>query len=385
MTYHISLEKKEQSWSKASNLPRSLETKLKQYAFAVMYGISRRTKHRLLQTFTEEEILSFSEKEMKNYLSARELSAYMRNKPLFNIEETQKEWKVLEEKGIQFIYHTDEKYPAKLKQTADHPLALFYKGKMPEAEKAIAIVGSRIPTAYGVEMASYFAKELARNGVAVISGMAFGIDVAAHKGALEAGGATYGILGCGPDIVYPKENYYTYERMIEKGGIISEYKPGELPMSYRFPERNRIISGLSDGVLVVEAKAKSGSLITADQALEQGKDVFALPGRVTDPLSKGCNWLIREGAKMVTEPSHILEELFQLYENNEKNDNVLDNLLDNREKIVYDCLSLDPKTVEDIINETNFTVSEVISILFRLELNGYIRQVIRNHYIRQLL
>ena len=361
-----------------------MEQILKQYAFATMYGVSRRTKHRLLQTFSEEEILSFSENDMKNLLSAREMSAYMRNKPFFNIEETQKEWKVLEEKGIHFIYHTDLNYPLKLKQTADFPLALFYKGKLPKEEKAIAIVGSRIPTTYGVEMASYFARELARNGVAVISGMAFGIDVAAHKGALDVGGVTYGILGCGPDIVYPKENFYTYERMMEKGGIISEYKPGELPMSYRFPERNRIISGLSDGVFVIEAKAKSGSLITADQALEQGKDVFALPGRTTDPLSEGCNWLIREGARMVTEPSHILEELFHLCENNEKNNNVRDNLLDNREKIVYDCLSLDPKTVEDIINETNFTVSEVISILFRLELNGYVRQVIRNHYIRQM-
>ena len=155
-------------------------------------------------------------------------------------------------------------------------------------------------------------------------------------------------------------------------------------MSYRFPERNRIISGLSDGILVVEAKEKSGSLITADQALEQGKDVFALPGRTIDVLSKGCNWLIREGARIVTDPSHILEDLYYLYENKEKKANIMDNLLDNKENMVYDCLSLDPKSVEEVIMETNLTVSEVISILFRLELNGYIKQVIRNHYIKKL-
>ncbi|MBE5956453.1 MAG: DNA-protecting protein DprA [Lachnospiraceae bacterium] len=356
-----------------------------QYAFATMYGLSRRTKQRLLKTFSEEEILSFTEKEMKQILAPKEWSNYERYKPLYNIEEIQKEWQVLKEKGIHFIYHSDLGFPDRLKQTSDCPLALFYKGRLPGKEKTIAIVGSRIPTAYGVEMAAYFAKELAERGVSIISGMAFGIDVAAHKGALGVNGYTYGILGCGPDVVYPKENFFVYEQILKQGGIISEYKPGELPMSYRFPERNRIISGLSDGVLVVEAKAKSGSLITADQALEQGKDVFALPGRTTDLLSEGCNWLIREGARIVTEPSHILEELFQLCENNEKNNKVQNNSLDNREKIVYDCLSLDPKTVEDIINATNFTVSEVISILFRLELNGYVRQVIRNHYIRQLI
>jgi len=356
-----------------------------EYAFATMHGLSRKTKWRLLKSFSEEEILKFSEQEMSHLLSAREMSAYMRHKSLYNnIEETQKEWKVLQEKGIHFIYHRDENYPEKLKKTEDHPLALFYKGRLPGREKSIAIVGSRIPTAYGVEMASYFAKELAGKGVSIISGMAFGIDVAAHKGALDAGGITYGILGCGPDIVYPKENFSVYERMIRQGGILSEYKPGEMPMSYRFPERNRIISGLSDGVLVVEAKAKSGSLITADQALEQGKDVYALPGRTIDLLSEGCNWLIREGARIVTEPAHILDELFHLCENKEKNTKVLDNLLDNREKIVYDCLSLDPKTVEQILNETNFTVSEVIGILYRLELNGYIKQVVRNHYIRKI-
>jgi len=234
-----------------------------EYAFATMHGLSRKTKWRLLKSFSEEEILKFSEQEMSHLLSAREMSAYMRHKSLYNnIEETQKEWKVLQEKGIHFIYHRDENYPEKLKKTEDHPLALFYKGRLPGREKSIAIVGSRIPTAYGVEMASYFAKELAGKGVSIISGMAFGIDVAAHKGALDAGGITYGILGCGPDIVYPKENFSVYERMIRQGGILSEYKPGEMPMSYRFPERNRIISGLSDGVLVVEAKAKSGVLFT---------------------------------------------------------------------------------------------------------------------------
>lgn len=349
-----------------------------------MSGLGRRTKRRLLRSFKEEEILAFDEKEIQMLLSPKEFSLYMRHKSNYNIEGIEKEWQALKRKGIDFIYHTDERYPDKLKKIEDYPLCLFCKGKLPGNQKSIAVVGSRIPTAYGMEMASYFAKELARKDISIISGMAFGIDVAAHKGALEAGGMTFGVLGCGPDVVYPKENFSVYEQILLQGGILSEYKPGEKPAGYRFPERNRIISGLADGVLVVEAKEKSGSLITADQALEQGKDVYALPGRATDPLSKGCNWLIREGARLVTSPSHILEELFDLCENKEKIIDPRDNLLDNKEKMVYDCLSLDPKSVEEIINETNITTTEVISILFRLELSGYIRQIVRNHYIRQL-
>lgn len=362
-----------------------MENRLYQYGFFRYPGVGRKKKRKLLEFYQEEEMLKWSDTEWKDKLTAQEWKYFQGKKDTYNIEETKSEWEILKKKGIEFIYHTDENYPEKLKEIPDPPLGLFLKGKLPREKKTVAIVGARTPTAYGKEMAFYFARELAKSGIAVVSGLAFGIDVAAHKGALDANGETFGILGCGVDLVYPKENYFIYEKMAQSGGILSEYEPGAIPDRWRFPERNRIISGLSDGVLVVEAKKKSGSLITADCALEQGKDVFAIPGRILDPLSEGTNWLIREGAKMVTEPSHILDELFPLCEKKVKDMRKSEKLLDNKEKIVYDCLSLDPKNIEEIINITNFTVSEVISILFRLELNGYVSQIVKDYYIRRMI
>lgn len=355
--------------------------RLNEYHFSMNFGISRRMKWELLGHHSADEILSLPEEEIKKYLSSRDWNYFKRYKMQYNIEETRSLFSKMEKKQIHFLYHSDAQYPKRLKNIPDKPVGVLYKGNLPQFEKSVAIVGARTSTSYGKEMAFYFAKELAKAGVAIISGLATGIDVAAHRGALEAGGVTFAVLGCGPDIVYPKENYYVYEKIQERGGIISEYNLGVEPKAWQFPERNRIISGLSDGVLVVEAKEKSGSLITADLALEQGKDVFAIPGRVLDSYSEGCNWLIRQGAQLVTEPGQILEELYSLHRKNEKDLRKSDNLLDNKEKIVYDCLGLEPKSVEDIISETNLTVSECISILFRLELNNYVKQTAKNYYI----
>ena len=389
---------------------------LYQYWFVTLPGLGRDTKKRLLADYEEEELLELSDQDWKLILSEHEWRSFLRyrdrsdikqpyhnnesncnkskynnkshhteklysHKKPYNIEEIASEYYHLEEKGIRFLSWKSKDYPEKLRKIDDSPLGLFVKGRLPGAEKSIAVVGSRIPTAYGQEMARVFSRELAKAGVSIISGLAAGIDVAAHRGALEGGGITYGILGNGPDIVYPRENYITYEKILESGGILSEYKPGEQPLPYRFPERNRIISGLADGVFVVEAKERSGSLITADCGLEQGKEIYALPGRAGDILSEGCNWLIRQGAKLVTEPAHILEDILPENEKNLKNTINLDKLLDNKEKIVYDCLGLEPKYVEDIIRETNLSVSEGISILFRLELNGYIKQIVKDYYL----
>lgn len=358
-----------------------MEDRWTSYVFFSHPGFGRKTKRRLLHEHEEKELLSWEEEQWKENLTEKEWNFYQKKKTLFNIEEIKKKWEKLYQKGIQFVSYNDEKYPTKLKNIPDAPLGLFSRGKLPGEEKSIAIVGARTPTAYGREMAHYFARELSKAGVSVISGLAFGIDVAAHKGALEGDSTTYGVLGCGVDVVYPKENFTIYEKMAREGGILSEYDLGTLPDRWRFPERNRIISGLSDGVLVVEARKRSGSLITADCALEQGREVYALPGRVLDPLSQGTNWLLREGAKIVTEPEHILEELFPLCEKKEKEIRKSEKLLDCKEKIVYDCLSLDPKTVEEIIYETNLSVSEGISILFRLELKGYAKKISNQHYI----
>lgn len=359
-----------------------------QYWFVTMKGLGRQGKRRLLEQFTAKELFERKKESWREILTPGEWRSFCRYQDKSscfannNIEEIETEYHTLIPKGISFLLESDNDYPEKLRQIEDRPLGIFLRGKLPEERKTLAIVGSRIPTVYGREMARIFARDLAQAGVGIISGMACGIDVEAHKGALEAKGYTAGVLGCGIDVVYPRENYTVYENMRASGGILSEYKPGEKPLSYRFPERNRIISGLSDGILIVEAKGRSGSLITADCGLEQGKDIYALPGRSIDPVSEGCNWLIRQGAKLVTEPCHILEDFRIECEKNLKITNNLYKLLDNKEKIVYHCLSLEPKHIDEILRETNFTVSEGISILFRLELNGYIKQIVKDYYIK---
>lgn len=361
----------------------SMEDRWTKYLFFSHPGMGRKTKKRLLASHSEEEILAWKEGDWKTHLSSREWNFYQKKKALFHIEENKKNWEMLQKKGVNFVYYKDPLFPKKLKNIPDCPLGLFGKGKIPGKEKSIAIVGARTPTVYGKEMAHYFARELSKAGVAVVSGLAFGIDVAAHRGALEGGGNTYGVLGCGVDVVYPKENFTIYEKMAREGGILSEYAIGTLPDRWRFPERNRIISGLSDGILVVEARKRSGSLITADCALEQGREVYALPGRALDPLSQGTNWLLREGAKIVTEPEHILEELFplQIQQREEKDIRKSEKGLDEKEKLLYRCLDFEPKTVEELIYQANLPVAEGISALFRLELKGYAKKMANQHYI----
>ena len=202
-------------------------------------------------------------------------------------------------------------YPQALMQIRSAPRQIYVRGQLPEENApAVAIIGARQCSSYGREMAQWFAGELAAAGVQIISGMARGVDGAAQLAALKAGGRSFGVLGCGTDICYPKENQQLYELLLERGGVLSEYPAGTPPLSCHFPGRNRIISALSDCVLVIEAKERSGTLITADFALEQGKDVFALPGRLTDRLSCGCNRLLAQGAGIVLTPQHLLELLY---------------------------------------------------------------------------
>lgn len=200
-------------------------------------------------------------------------------------------------------------YPPHLKFLPAMPRRLYYRGRLPGTEPAVAIVGSRRCTAYGREQAAYFAEVFAAHGVAVISGMAAGIDAAAQSAALDAGGLSFGVLGCGADVCYPPSEKELYLRLASSGGLLSEFEPGSDPISWHFPIRNRVISGLSDAVLVIEARPRSGSLITANFALEQGRTVYALPGRVTDAYSEGCNELIAQGASVALSPEVILEGL----------------------------------------------------------------------------
>lgn len=217
----------------------------------------------------------------------------------------------LRERGVCLVTERETAFPGRLRKIPDAPWALYYVGKLPrEQERAVALVGARDCTEYGRFMAKQFGDALARAGVQVISGLARGIDGVSQKAALEAGGYSFAVLGCGVDICYPEENRELYDALADAGGFCSEYPPGTPPKAVFFPPRNRLISGLADGLLVIEAKEKSGTLITVDMALEQGREVYALPGRATDPLSGGCNRLIRQGAGLVCTPEELLEALY---------------------------------------------------------------------------
>jgi DNA processing protein len=280
---------------------------------------------------------------------------------------------------VTIINILSDKYPKILIQIPDPPPYLYVKGELPASGSAVAIVGSRRASACGLMIAEKLAKELAENGITVVSGMARGIDTAAHRGTLKGGGHCVGVLGCGIDIQYPAENRHLFTSIREKGALISEFPMGTTPRAENFPRRNRIISGLSYGVLVVEAAENSGSLITARYALEQGRDVFAIPGNITYSSSRGTNRLIKQGAKLVECIEDILEELPQGVVNSIPASSAKYTLAP-LEAAVYTFLSDAPLHIDEIIVKSALTVGEVSVILLRLELNGLITQLPGKHY-----
>ena len=315
-----------------------------------------------------------------NFLESRDVDTILRSKKEWEIEKC---WEKLQEQGIRMIPYFSEEYPKKLTNISQPPYALYVKGSLPrENQVSVAIVCARRCTHYGEQIALEYGEALASEGIQIISGMARGIDGAGQRGALNAGGATYGVLGCGVDICYPRENIGLYMDIQQKGGIISEQIPGQPPLPAYFPERNRIISGLADVVLVIEAKEKSGSLITADMALEQGKDVYALPGPVTSSMSQGCHRLIRQGAGILISPEDLLIELGinivnqgQIIDKNEK-------VLESTENMVYSCLGLFPKGMSQLLEETGLNVQELLEQLITLEMKGYVKEISKNYYVK---
>ncbi len=310
---------------------------------------------------------------------------------IFHIKESRKswdldkEWYYLQENGISFVSMEQQGYPNKLRTIANPPYSVYYKGKLPREDViSIAIVGARGRTAYGCEFAQLLAETLGNNGIQVISGLARGIDSDSHKGVLKVGGDTYAVLGNGVSICYPEENQYLYNEIIEKGGIISEYTPNTKPNAKLFPARNRLISGLSDCVVVVEAGLKSGSLITADYAIEQGKDVYVLPGRTTDRLSSGCNQLIKQGAGIILNIEDFVEELKLLFGKNVVMQRNEKNPLEKDERLVYSLFDFSPIGLAFLLEKTKLPIAELLSILQSLKYKGYIRERIPNFYTRTL-
>ncbi len=330
------------------------------------------------------DVYGMSEAQLKNVygLTKEDVLEIQKSRAEWNLEA---EWNRLAQQGIGFVSAEQEDYPQKLRRISNPPYSLYYKGRLPcPGEKAAAIVGARCRSAYGSETAHALALELAKRGVAVISGLARGIDADGHRGALDAGGATFAVLGCGVNVCYPKGNRYLYDRIPQRGGLISEFPPDLQPQARLFPVRNRLISAFSDCVIVIEAREKSGSLITADFALEQGKDVYALPGRVTDELSRGCNRLIRQGAGIFLGVEDFLKEWELLCGGGGIQMDFSKNLLEKDERLVYSLLDFCPAGIGTLLDKTPFSLTELLDILSRLEGKGMIREQIPNYYVKTL-
>lgn len=278
------------------------------YFLQTIPGFGSKTIRRMWNCFSSGiQLYSAEEIQLKELLKPSQVRAFLRAREKKSPSDKMLE---LQQKGIHYYSVFDWQYPTRLRAVADAPLALFVIGNLPpEQEMTASVVGARYHSSYGEKNTREFSALLARNGIGIISGMAKGIDSIAQLAAVENGGKTYAVLGCGVDVCYPEECRRLYDLLPEHGGIISEYLPGTMPQAGLFPLRNRIISALGDILLVMEAKEKSGTSITVDMALEQGKEIWALPGRADDVLSAGCNRLIAQGAGILTSVTEFSKEL----------------------------------------------------------------------------
>ena len=287
--------------------------------------------------------------------------------------------------NISLIPFDHPAYPELLAAIHDPPILLWVRGNIKLLSgPAIAIVGSRAASEYGLRVSRKLARDLVQHKLILVSGMALGIDGEAHRGALAGGGSTVGVLGCGLDVVYPRAHARLYGEVIKAGALVSEYPLGTRPDGFRFPARNRIISGLSRGVVVVEAAGRSGSLITARMALEQGREVFAVPGRVDSMKSNGSHRLLKEGAGLVRSAQDILEELdFLKARSSEAVNPVAEPVeLSEMEMQVYKLLDVYPITIDEIIRAVDLSATAIIEILLMLELKGAVRQLPGQQYER---
>lgn len=334
-------------------------------------GIGKVTLKKLLEVASPREIYENSSEKIEQVLKPSQRENLKNHRSNWNL---QKQWEELEKRKITFSYYGDKQYPGKLMNIPDPPLFLYMKGNKDCLHKpAVAVIGARECSAYGKCMAKELGKELAAMGIVVVSGMARGIDGICQWEALEQGGASIGVLGSGIEICYPKENQRLYDRLKTEGCLVSENPPFMAPKAGLFPLRNRIISGLADVIVVVEAREKSGTLITVDMALEQGKEVYAVPGRLTENLSRGCNRLIKQGAGVVLSAKELVEEICPLLhlKYHEKEEIVPKAVLSEEERLLYELITVDPKSLEEIWGLAadkgeSFTLPQTIDILLQL-------------------
>jgi DNA processing protein len=288
----------------------------------------------------------------------------------------------LDRHGVRAVTLDDDDYPRLLRHIPSPPTVLYVRGTILASDDlAIGIVGTRRATGYGNDLSQRFAIELAAAGVTVVSGLALGIDTVAHRAALEAGGRTIAVFGCGLDSIYPPSNRHLAARIIEQGAVVSEYALGTKPDARNFPVRNRIISGLSRGVLVVEAPLKSGALITTAFAADQGRDVYAVPGSALSANSAGCHELIRNGATLVTSASQILENLDVAAAQEHSQTRLILPETDH-ERILYEIVGATPRHVDELCHDSGLPIQLVNGTLLAMELKGLVRQSGAQHYVR---
>jgi len=365
-------------------------------ALALTPGLGARTAGKLLREFGSPDAIfssSLTALEAQN-LSAQVAQALHSRRPL---SDAARELAQVQAIGCRLLTWDEPAYPARLREIYDPPPLLYVRGNVELLNRhSISVVGARRPTPYGNQMAERISKDLADRGLVIASGLARGIDASAHRGALaSACGATIGVLGCGIDVVYPKENRKIFQQIEQRGAIISEFPIGTFPAPQNFPIRNRIIAGMSLGVVVVEGAQYSGSLITARLAMEFGREVFAVPGHVTQPSSFGPNQLIKQGAKLITGWEDVVEELptpvraeLMPVEDipQEQRSALVEEALSPTERPLYGLLSVDEaRHVDDLVENSGLSSSEVLAALFDMELRGVVRQLPGKQFVKVLL
>jgi DNA processing protein len=322
---------------------------------------------------------SAPETELKHVLDERSVESLVSTRRRLALDD---EMERIESKGIDVLAIVDPVYPRLLAMIPSPPPVLYIRGTLlPEDDLAISMVGTRRATSYGREVAGRIAGELAEAGATIVSGLARGIDAASHNAALKAGGRTIAVLGSGVDIIYPSEHLGLAERIIENGALVSDYPPGRKPDAPNFPARNRIISGLSLGVVVIEAPNRSGALITVDFAADQGREVFIVPGSVLSDNSAGCHRLLRDGARLVTCAGDVLEDL-RIGQRRDQAAVQQALPLTDAERRLMNHINADPQHIDEIVAAANLPVAEGLALISMLELKGIVRDAGARHFVR---
>ena len=341
----------------------------------ILLKISEDSKLKLIEKYNNEEnIYNNIDNIIKEKLLFRNFLPRLKSR---NELEEEKLEEYLFKNNIKYVTYSSKEYPEKLKHIANPPYVLFYKGNLSlVSDNMAAIVGSRKNTHYGEQVTKIITSELYNTSYGVVSGVAAGIDSIAHREILRNGGKTIGVLGCGVDVIYPKSNRNLYEQIINNGLLLSEFLPGTQPLSYNFPQRNRIISGLSKGVIVVEASRRSGSLITATYALNQGKEVMAVPGPIFNESSKGCNLLIYDGAR----PFLGKEDLYDFLNIIKKTDK--NNSKNSIKKYLLEVIGREPIHIDKIIGSVNIDRIALFELLFEMQNKNEIICLPGNYYVK---